>query len=306
MTWRKFALLPPIVIGLSMVILLLAVSACQSLETANQEPKIKATETTVEPTHTNAPIVTRQITPTRTIAKPRSTEPIHTLTPSPRPSAATTTPTVEAPLALSRIITPIIPLESGTTWVYTSTIYDTLMDGEQWQTYTATYRITDTIETTFERDGYLVARAERSASLKNGEPRIDFRGIRPLGRTWYIANVNGIYLQYDPVVDLDAVESSWLEILLPLEAYNCWYPHATDRLNNDPTNCNRHLNSTDPIVTQFGVVEDCYTIFTFYLGGSPHNTFCTGVGMVQAEFHHSGTPFGYKETLIALHRLVSD
>jgi hypothetical protein len=42
----------------------------------------------------------------------------------------------------------------------------------------------------------------------------------------------------------------------------------------------------------------CFEILTFYNSGSPQSWFCLGIGVIESQYHHAGTPFGYAAVLL--------
>jgi hypothetical protein len=48
-----------------------------------------------------------------------------------------------------------------------------------------------------------------------------------------------------------------------------------------------------------GSFENCYDLTDVYNGGNILQTVCDGVGIVHMKFDHSGTRFGFEQTLVS-------
>ena len=90
----------------------------------------------------------------------------------------------------------------------------------------------------------------------------------------------------------------------PLAVNKTWCPMRTDP--KDPAqkpipNCQYSGEREVAMQTSFessaGKFNQCYGMIDRFNDGSILQTFCVGVGIVAMKFDHSGTPFGFEQTL---------
>jgi hypothetical protein len=247
---------------------------------------------------------------------------------------ATATPTQLAPAQATATPTPIInpvpefPLIPGQTWVYSSTEYTTLRtegkvaEDEQADYYyiddefglkliTATFKITDTVVSAAVQNSYFVAELSSEQAFISATIDLDelatYGDISnywgPLNSTetfWFVISGTQVFRQN--VLDVPAVEDSFLEYVFPLSDFSGWYPDPGQR-HAEAIGFAGH-RMVDPgvgfvnISVPGGDFEDCALVFSGFNPGSVFQYFCSGIGVVSEKYDHRGTMFGYETVLI--------
>lgn len=237
------------------------------------------------------------------------------------PAQATVTP---APVSNP---VPEFPLIPGQTWVYSSTEYTTLRtegkvtEDEQADYYyiddefglkliTATFKITDTVVSTAVQDNYFVAQLSSEQSFISATIDLDelatygdinnyWGPLNNLETFWYVISGTQVFRQ--DVLDLTAVENSFLEYIFPLSDFSSWYPDPGQR-QAEAIGFAGHRR-IDPgvgfvnISVPGGDFEDCALVFSGFNPGSVFQYFCSGIGVVSEKYDHIGTRFGYETVL---------
>ena len=246
---------------------------------------------------------------------------------APVPSKPTTMPIQSTATPVSNPV-PEFPLVPGQTCVYSSTKYTTLrtegrISKEDREDYyyiedefglkliTATFKITETVTSTAVQDDYFVAALSSEQAFYSATIDLDelatYGDINnywgPVNSTetfWYV--ISGTQLFRQEVLDLTAVEDSFLEYIFPLSDFSSWYPDPRQR-QADLINASG-LRTIDA-VTGFiktsvpaGDFEECVRVFTVFLSGPVFQYFCTGIGYVSEKHDHNGTRFGFETLLI--------
>jgi len=258
-----------------------------------------ACATNLKPVET---ITQTQIIPSKTptLSPTRIPLPPATSSPTALPVKAPTqgTPSLSSPLSN-------FPLNLGNSWVYSSTHYDAY----ETERITATYTITETVVDTqidnayyivqMLRDNTVVTSSVNLAELEQTDLYLD--GTGGTETYWYIINGTDIYLQQNEL-NLETVESSWLEYTLPISENSAWYPDPYQRntfsVESGPISGLRLARGPTQKSVPAGEFENCFEILTIYLSGGTTSWFCQGLGVVAGEYDHAGTPFGYRTVLI--------
>jgi WD40 repeat protein/Leucine-rich repeat (LRR) protein len=223
---------------------------------------------------------------------------------------AAITPTPETPGALpspGNDPAPELPLSLGNTWVYSATYYDTYIA----ERITATYRITETVADIQTRAPYYAAQVVRDSTLtglSDNLAGVDWEEhylAGPGGSTsfWYV--ISGTKLVYEQNeldwAKIEAAEAT-LAYIFPLSAGLQWYPDPEQRraYPNFEVGPGTRTVVEGPVERQTpaGTYQPCFEIVTFYNGGSPRSWFCPGVGVIESQYHHAGTPFGHTSVLL--------
>ncbi len=64
----------------------------------------------------------------------------------------------------------------------------------------------------------------------------------------------------------------------------------------------RTVESRTSYTTPIGTFDDCYEISEEFNSGGVREWFCNGIGTVARKYDHSGTRFGFQDTLIRYSR----
>jgi hypothetical protein len=85
----------------------------------------------------------------------------------------------------------------------------------------------------------------------------------------------------------------------PLSAGKSWCPEPQPPV--DPgyhSNGLRTVQNPIRYTTPAGTFSECYEITEEFNSGGVNEWFCNGIGVVARKYDHSGTRFGYEDTLI--------
>jgi hypothetical protein len=223
------------------------------------------------------------------------------------PGPALAAPSPEPPPALPLFDKPLpdFPLNLGATWVYSATHYDTYGT----ERITATYIITETIVATQTRPPYFAAELVRDTRIITFSDYLagkEWEAYYLAGRGetisfWYVLSGTRVYQQNElDWPKIEAGEAS-LEYIFPLSADLLWYPDPQQRaefLNFELLPGLRAVSGPVEREVPAGRFQDCFEIVTYFNGGSPVSWFCPGIGVVESQYHHVGTPFGNTTVLI--------
>jgi hypothetical protein len=272
----------------------LALIACNPNETPTPpSASVDLSATTTTPTFTPKPVVS----PTSIASPTQKPEP----TPTPSPSSPTPTTNAFTPTPLADF-----PLSLGTTWVYSATHYDTY-DTER---ITATYIITETIVDTQTRPPYFATQIVQDTTLVTPSDNLAGKDWQqhylagPGGSNsfWYVISGTQVYeqteLDWTEIISTEAT----LAYIFPLTLGDRWYPDPWQRQEFPDFEVfpgTRTVYDLAERQVPAGTFQDCFEIITFYNGGSPRSWFCPGLGTVEREYHHVGTPFGHITVLIS-------
>ena len=175
-------------------------------------------------------------------------------------------------------------------WVYEYRAYS----GDQ----KAAWRIADTVIETRTHPPFIAAHIQREATLLEGSAGLQPQP--PADPFWYVVDGNSVY-QVPGELDWDKVRSARLELVFPLPGEACWFPDAAQRSQDPASGLPGCRRATGPIGMSLpaGAFERCFQLVTPYNNGAIRQAFCSGVGFVQEQFDHVGSPFGYQITLVA-------
>jgi hypothetical protein len=251
-----------------------------------------------------------------------STQPINVPEPSPTPGIVTPqgTPQVQATAAQKQTITPEtlpatrvpsptpavvgtlgnqvmqtlldFPLVTGNSWVYRYEGYS----GQQ----TAAWRVADTIVQEETHSPFYAVKIQSEVTLLEGTPGSDFINPPQSLIFWYAVDGSSIYRLEDPI-NWAGLGSSWLEFLFPFPGETYWYPDPTQRAQSPAAGLPGCRSASGPVTvdTPTGHFDNCYQVTTLYNSGDTILTFCRGLGIVEGEYHHNGTEYGYHYALTA-------
>ena len=199
------------------------------------------------------------------------------------------------------------PLEKGTTWVYSYQAYNpSPLDPSQ--TIKATYELTETIVDTETISNYLVAHIRRERELINADADWTQEMSSQPDEFWYVQDGQRVFQSNFPLdtanIDPDQLV---LDYEFPLSVRKKWCLLADSR--NTPkaiAGCDfvgrREVTDHGRYESPAGSFENCYDLVDVFNGGNILQKFCDGVGIVFMKFDHSGTQFGFEQTLVRFSR----
>jgi len=247
------------------------------------------------------PIKIPEPSPTPGILTPEGTPPVketaaqtQTIAPEtlPSTSAASQTPAVVETLSNQAMQTLLdFPLAAGNSWVYRYEGYS----GQQ----KAAWKVADTIVQDETHPPFYAVKIQSEVTLLEGTPGRDFINPPQSHIFWYAVDGGSIYRLEDPI-DWAGLSSSWLEFLFPFPGETCWYPDPTQRAQSPAAGlpgC-RSASGSVAVDTPAGHFDRCYQVTTLYNSGNTVLTFCRGLGIVEGEYRHAGTEYGYHYSLI--------
>jgi hypothetical protein len=195
------------------------------------------------------------------------------------------------------------PLEKGTTWVYSYEAYDTSPSGPQ-KIVKATYQLTETIVETQTVSQYFVAHVKRERKLINADTDWVDLSSQP-NEFWYIRDGQKLFQSNLPL-DINNIKTERLilDYQFPLSLKSNWCLISEDLKSATPPDnagCDfvgkRAVTDDGSYKTPAGNFENCYDLVDYYNGGNIFHKFCSGVGIVFMKFDHSGSRFGFEQTL---------
>jgi hypothetical protein len=207
---------------------------------------------------------------------------------------------VSVPLANSNALGGF-PFPAGTTWVYSRVEYQQLI-GDPTSIITATRLFTDTV---------LPAQSDLKATSFALERTVS-EGITPPG-WWGSSVVNpGEYRyliegnQLFSVIPPGGQKGSLLYDF-PLVVDKSWCPQQIlpDNLPSCHMNGLRTVENRTNYATPVGTFDECYEISEEFNSGGVWEWFCNGIGTVARKYDHSGTRFGFQDTLVFFARGAS-
>ena len=195
------------------------------------------------------------------------------------------------------------PLEKGTTWVYSSRAYNPSISDPS-QTIKATYELTQTIVDTETVSNYVVAHVTRERKLIEADPDWTQELSSEPNEFWYV-RLDGQLFQSNFPLDTGKIDPTKLilDYQFPLSKKGSWCLMPDSRnAPKDLGGCEfvgkREVTGFGPYKTAAGSFENCYDLMDIYNGGNILQKLCDGVGIVFMKFDHSGTQFGFEQTLI--------
>jgi hypothetical protein len=196
-----------------------------------------------------------------------------------------------------------LPLEKGTTWIYSYEAYEQSADPTQ--IIKATYQLTESVVDVETISTYFVAQVKREFQLVNAEAGWPGDFSSQSNEFWYVVNDHQV-LQSNQPLDPPNIEIDQLilDYDFPLSVAKTWcltIPNPKD-LNKTTIGCEfvgkREVTSQGPYETSAGKFDDCYVMIDYWNTGNFFRRFCSGVGIVSIKFDHAGTRFGFEQTLI--------
>ena len=195
------------------------------------------------------------------------------------------------------------PLEKGTTWVYSYQAYNP-SPSDPTQIIKATYELTETVVDTETISNYFIAHVQRNRKLINADPDWTQEVSGEPNEFWYVRDDQQIFQSNFPL-DIAKINPDQLilDYEFPLKIRENWCLLPDSR--TDPkgiAGCNfvgrREVTDHGRYETPAGIFENCYDLMDIYNGGNILQKFCNGVGIAFMKFDHSGSRFGYEQTLI--------
>ena len=293
---------------LLMVVLLSLLSACQPVAS----PIATVTQTPAPSMVATAPLgetVARPIQPATatTIAR--------TDTPTAVPVSATVTPAAQSkptltpnPLARKNA-TGGFPFPTGTTWVYSRVQYQQL-EFDPTTIISATNLITASVIRTEVITPSVAMQYRQTASLVSAPPGWEDNSANFNSEFWYLLAGHHVFSSPEPPKSPEPLEIDVKGERTPL-VYDFtlvggknWCPFNPPPSYNP--NCvamgRRTVARTGSYATPVGIFDECYQITEEYNSGGVTEWFCNGVGVVARKYDHSGTRFGFLDTLVSFSR----
>lgn len=200
-----------------------------------------------------------------------------------------------------------LPLEEGTTWVYTYKAYEPLISDPA-QIIEATYRLTETIVDTESVPPYFIAHLKKDYELIGADPdwKGDITANQP-NESWYILEGQKVFESFQPF-DTEQITTGEISLAydFPLSPGKSWCLSPVDRKNPVPQQAatcefvgKRMVTDEGAYQTAAGQLDDCYELTDYYNGGNIIRWFCRGVGTVSVRYDHAGTRFGFEQSLLS-------
>ena len=194
------------------------------------------------------------------------------------------------------------PLEKGTTRVYSYQAYNPSPE-DPTQLSEATYELTETIVDTETISNYFIAHVIRDQKLLNADPGWTQELASQPNEFWYVREEEQIFQSNSPL-DISNINPDQLILAyeFPLSVRKSWCLLPDSRNNpKEIAGCDfvgrREVTNHGRYETPAGSFENCYDLMDIYNGGNILQKFCDGVGIVFIKFDHSGTQFGFEQTL---------
>ncbi len=184
----------------------------------------------------------------------------------------------------------IYPLWVGSTWVYEYLGFDETME--------VIWRVTETVVDVEIVNGYYLAKLERIATCKEGNPPENFPNAPVTGTFWYLIDGENLYF-FEDDYDLD-LEDAWLDLIIPFPGEDQgWYPQPDLRANQEPERVGyRQVSKPYPEVLPIGGTYTCYHISTEVINAKTRQTFCETIGFLYKEYIYFERDFGYRVELV--------
>lgn len=196
---------------------------------------------------------------------------------------------------------PELPLEKGTTWVYSYESYEQAADPSQ--VIKATYQLTESVVDVEVISTYRVAHIKREFQLVSADA--DWAGdfSNQQKEFWYVVKDQQVFQSYQQPDANTSTEELTLVYEFPLSVTKSWCLGMPDsRVPNETVGCEfvgrREVTSQGSHETPAGNFADCYDLIDYFNGGNYFQKFCNDVGIVNMKFDHAGTRFGFEQTLI--------
>ena len=195
------------------------------------------------------------------------------------------------------------PLEKGTTKVYSYQSYNQ-SPLDPTQIVKATYELTETIVDTEMISSFFIAHVQRDLKLISADPDWTQELSSQPNEFWYVRDDQRI-LQSNLPLDVANINPDQLilDYEFPLKIRKNWCLLPDSR--TDPkgiAGCDfvgrREVTNHGRYETPAGTFENCYDLMDIYNGGNILQKFCEDVGIVFMKFDHSGSLFGFEQTLI--------
>jgi hypothetical protein len=194
------------------------------------------------------------------------------------------------------------PMEKGTTRVYSYQAY-TASPVDSAQMIKATYELTETIVDTATISNYFIAHVRRDRKLLTADPGWTQEISSQPNEFWYVRADQQVFQSNLPL-DTNNInpDELILDYQFPLSVRKNWCLLPDSRNNTkELAGCDfvgkRQVTGHGRYETPAGSFENCYDLMDVYNGGNILQKFCDGVGIAFMKFDHSGTQFGFEQTL---------
>ena len=197
-------------------------------------------------------------------------------------------------------------LTKGTRWVYSYSEYEPL-PSDPTQTVAALFQLTQSVVDISRANGLIFVHEQSELEpiqVPTGLPA-GYMPVPPFGDFWYIIKGRQVFESGAPV-DFATINTDTISLAFdfPLSVNKSWCPVRIDL--KDPshkliTNCDYGgkliIVQQSAYQVPAGRFKDCYLINQYYNDGSTFQWFCKGIGVVETNYDHNGTLFGFKQVL---------
>lgn len=209
-----------------------------------------------------------------------------------------------ASCSIQRMTTPSgLPLETGTTWIYSYEAYEQSADPDQ--LLKATYQLTESVIDTGIISTYFVAHVKREYQLIDAAAGWTWELSSRPDEFWYVVKDQQVLQSNQPLDYANIkIDQLILDYEFPLSVAKTWClttPNSKDP-NSIGRGCEfvgkREVTSQGAYEASAGKFDDCYDMIDYWNTGNFFQKFCVGVGIVSLKFDHAGTRFGFEQNLV--------
>jgi len=191
---------------------------------------------------------------------------------------------------VTKNVLEVYPLRVGSTWVYEFLGFDETME--------VIWRVTETVVDVDVVNGYYLAKLERIATCREGNPPENFPNAPETGTFWYLIDGEKLYF-FEDDYDLD-LEDAWLDLIIPFPGQDeGWYPQPDLRENQEPGQIGyRQVSEPYQEVLPTDGTYTCYNVVTNVINAKAEQTFCESIGFLYKEYIYFERDFGYRVELV--------
>jgi len=193
-------------------------------------------------------------------------------------------------------------LAKGTSWTYSDSEYQSA-PADPTQVITAQYQLIETVTEITSQNGFFFAHVQ--SEQKPIHVPDGWMPFSPPGDFWYIIKGQQVFESGEPV-DFTKLDTDTLNLAFdfPLSVHQSWCPVRVDLKdpNHAPiTNCDNYgklsVLKQSAYQVPAGKFENCFQIEEYANDGPIFQWFCRGIGVVDVQYDHGGSIFGFKQEL---------
>ncbi|HEX6269751.1 MAG TPA: hypothetical protein VFZ43_05920 [Anaerolineales bacterium] len=196
-----------------------------------------------------------------------------------------------------------LPLEKGTTWIYSYEAYKQSADSDR--ILKATYQLTESVIEVEAISTYFVAHVKGEFELVSAEAGWPDDLSSQSNEFWYVVSDHQVLQSNQPLDPANIeIDQLILDYDFPLSVTKSWCLTTSNSKDPDKTitGCEfvgrREVTGQATYETSAAKFDDCYDIIDYFNGGNIFQRFCNGAGVVFKKFDHSGTRFGFEQKLV--------